>query len=205
MNRDEMLKKQARELADFDKKTAIAESLPLAPKLVVCHSGHPSVIYERASVAELVQVMRAFDGRFVPMAYAKDGVCSSVSPMRTHEKDRRGWAQEGPDYLCSVTVENGGGWDKFELSFWVDVSGKLLEINAQIGFRTAPIARYYARNMKPAARIHKEWRANDILYGASDKCIKWSTGGPETARYEYLFVNDLAHVCEMILSITEGA
>ena len=137
MNTIEQLKaKHAQELAELEKETSIAESLPLPASLICQHKEYTAVQYgkkfpDRYTMKEAVEIYSLFASDVVEAEHWRSG-CLSVCPVEinNYAKEERA-VMDGASH-AELKLEKGKGYDAHALIFWARVAGNLLKVEIEL-------------------------------------------------------------------------
>ena len=198
---ENLKKEHAAAVARLEAEHAIAAACPLPPDSVM-HFGKraPWVTFKRTTLAEVLEVMRAFT--ITPAEVFRYGSTSICPESELSARDRERAISDSGQFACWIDVDQGEGYGpSAKLSFFARLaSGALVRIFVEFGagyIGSCPAlgaARHVRRDPRTDRLIESRFEPNLEARSASDKFIKWGTGtvGPikTAAHFSYLFCSD---------------
>ncbi len=138
--KEQLLEKQAQELAKFEKEQAVLALLPepLREDAIVCiHRDHASVkvwsdFRTERKLADAIDVLRLFADVLQTCEHWKDG-CVSTNPPQINDYAKKESAVMDGSHVVEIKVSGGKGYGPtVEVRFWADTSAGLVEFGCPV-------------------------------------------------------------------------
>lgn len=180
----------AKELANLEKKLAIAEAMPAKPDNVMLTGCklYPWVSYNVNSITEAISIFKSFD-KILPMVYAKSA-CAIIANIDEYPE----YADHIIDEYCiKIEVSQGRGYGPVvKICWYAEAGGYKVKVICELQKNTSRLgARFTFKGVGYESRVESK-QPSLILNGLADRTVRFYSGERDEpqANYVYCFVSD---------------